>query len=106
MLNVTYATRLQHTINSAEERLGENKSAVKTYKASKTATKAADNLAALLSGYWGLDYVTVEALRLSNDRYFLAVDMEDIMNRAQTGGYVFAHLDGHWTITPASHIRG
>ena len=104
MTNVTYSDRIKHTIETAQERLLENKSSIKTYKTQQTAVTAANSLAADILGYWQVDEVTVEVLMLDNGRYFVAADMADVLSRAETGGYVFPHMDGYWTITPARYI--
>jgi hypothetical protein len=98
-MNITYIDRIENTLARAEARLLENKSSIKTYAAAGTAGKAADALSEKLGVYWGIENAPVLVLQLNSGRYFLAADLQDIIERSKTGGYVGAYLDGHWTIS-------
>ena len=103
-MNVTYQDRINLTLERAEERLLENKTAIKTYVRKNTAKKIANELSKNLANYWEVRSAPVDSLQLSNGRFFCAVDLTNIMFKSKIGGYLFTFLDGHWTISTEINV--
>ena len=103
-MNITYQDRIDLTLDRAEKRLLENKTAIKTYVRKKTAQKVANELSKNLANYWEVRSAPVDILQLSNGRFFCAVDLNNIMFNSKIGGYLFTFLDGHWTISTEINV--
>lgn len=108
-MNITIQDRIIHTIARAETRLDENKKAIKTYKSEATARIAADKLSNNLADYWEVQNAPVYVLPIRHEsfsgvRYLLAVDVQAIQALSKNGGYMFAYLDGQWTLSNESMV--
>ena len=98
-MNITYIDRIENTLARAEARLLENKSSIKTYAKRATAQKVANELSGKLAEYWGIQIAPVMVIGLPNGRAFVAADLQEIISSSKQGGYIGAHIDGHWTIS-------
>ena len=92
-MNISYQDRATATVIVCEQNLTENKTCVKTYATKTRAQAEAQKLSDLLADRWEVQNAPVEVLQLGNGRYFIAPDLNLIVNSSKRGGYINDHLN-------------